>query len=123
MNHVAGFLGAGAPIFEILHTAAKGCDMLIRNASLGHALTATLGDHPVALMRGHGSVAVAQSIRHVVLRAVYTEINARMQADAMKFGKPMFLKTEEAAAAPKINDGLVNRPWSLCKQRAIGSGR
>jgi ribulose-5-phosphate 4-epimerase/fuculose-1-phosphate aldolase len=93
--------------------------MLIRNPPLGHALAVTMGSHSVALMRGHGSVAAAQSIRHVVFRAVYTEVNARMQAEAMKLGTPTFLNPEEAAAA-KTNDGLVDRPWALWKQRAMG---
>lgn len=120
MNHIAGFLGAGAPVFEIRDTAGPASDMLIRNPSLGHALAATMGTHSVALMRGHGSVAAAQSIRHVVFRAIYTEVNARMQADAMKLGTPTFLNPEEAAAAAKTNDGLVERPWALWKQRAMG---
>jgi ribulose-5-phosphate 4-epimerase/fuculose-1-phosphate aldolase len=119
MNHIAGFLGSGAPVFEIRDTAGPASDMLIRNPSLGHALAATLGTHSVALMRGHGSVAAAQSIRHVVFRAVYTEVNARMQADAMRLGTPTFLNPEEAAAAAKTNDGLVERPWALWKQRAM----
>jgi ribulose-5-phosphate 4-epimerase/fuculose-1-phosphate aldolase len=120
MNHIAGFLGAGAPVFEIRDTGGPATDMLIRNASLGHALAATLGSASVALMRGHGSVAAAQSIRHVVFRAVYTEVNARMQADALRLGTPNFLNPEEAAAAAKTNDGLVERPWALWKQRAMG---
>jgi ribulose-5-phosphate 4-epimerase/fuculose-1-phosphate aldolase len=120
MNHIAGFLGAGVPIFEIRDTAGPATDMLIRNPSLGHALAATMGNHTVALMRGHGSVAAAQSIRHVVFRAVYTEVNARIQAEAMKLGTPTYLSTEEAAAAAKTNDGLVDRPWELWKQRAMG---
>jgi ribulose-5-phosphate 4-epimerase/fuculose-1-phosphate aldolase len=120
MNHIAGFLGSGVPVFEIREAGGPATDMLIRNASLGHALAATLGDHSVALMRGHGSVAAGQSIRHVVFRAVYTEVNARMQAEAMKLGTPTFLNAEEAAAAAKTNDGLVDRPWALWKQRAMG---
>jgi ribulose-5-phosphate 4-epimerase/fuculose-1-phosphate aldolase len=120
MNHIAGFLGSGVPIFEIRDTAGPATDMLIRNPSLGHALAAVMGNHSVALIRGHGSVAAAQSIRHVVFRAVYTEVNARMQAEAMKLGTPTFLNTEEAAAAAKTNDGLVDRPWELWKQRAMG---
>jgi ribulose-5-phosphate 4-epimerase/fuculose-1-phosphate aldolase len=120
MNHIAGFLGAGVPIFEIRDTAGPATDMLIRNPSLGHALAATMGTHSVALMRGHGSVAAAQSIRHVVFRAVYTEVNARTQAEAMKLGTPTFLSAEEAAAATKTNDGLVDRPWELWRQRAMG---
>jgi ribulose-5-phosphate 4-epimerase/fuculose-1-phosphate aldolase len=120
MNHIAGFLGGGVPVFDISDTAGPATDMLIRNGALGHALAVTLGNHTVALMRGHGSVAAAQSVRHVVFRAVYTEVNARMQADAMKLGTPKFLSPEEAAAATKTNDGLVDRPWALWKQRAMG---
>jgi ribulose-5-phosphate 4-epimerase/fuculose-1-phosphate aldolase len=120
MNHSAGFLGAGVPVFEIRETVGPTSDMLIRNPTLGHALAATMGNHSVALMRGHGSVAAAQSIRHVVFRAVYTEVNARMQADATRLGTPTFLSAEEAAAAAKTNDGLVDRPWALWKQRAMG---
>jgi ribulose-5-phosphate 4-epimerase/fuculose-1-phosphate aldolase len=107
-------------VFEIRDSGGPATDMLIRNASLGHALAATLGGHSVVLMRGHGSVAAAQSVRHVVFRAVYTEVNARMQAEAMKLGTPTFLNKEEAAAAAKTNDALVDRPWALWKQRAMG---
>jgi ribulose-5-phosphate 4-epimerase/fuculose-1-phosphate aldolase len=120
MNHIAGFLGAGVPVFEIRDTAGPATDMLIRNPALGHALAAKLGTQGVLLMRGHGSVAAAQSVRHVVFRAVYTEVNARMQADAMRLGTPTFLSAEEAAAAAKTNDALVDRPWALWKQRAMG---
>jgi len=120
MNHIAGFLGSGVPVFEIRDTAGPATDMLIRNPSLGHALATTMGTHTVTLMRGHGSVAAAQSIRHVVFRAVYTEVNARIQAEAMKLGTPTFLNPEEAAAAAKTNDALVDRPWDLWKQRALG---
>ena len=66
------------------------------------------------------AVAAAQSVRHVVFRAVYTEVNARMQAEAMRLGTPTFLNAEEAAAAAKTNDALVDRPWALWKQRAMG---
>ena len=120
MNHIAGFLGTGAPVFEIRETAGPASDMLIRNPTLGHALAASMGKHSILLMRGHGSVAAAQSIRHVVFRAIYTEVNARVQAEAMKLGTPTFLNAEEAAAAAKTNDGLVDRPWALWKQRAMG---
>jgi HCOMODA/2-hydroxy-3-carboxy-muconic semialdehyde decarboxylase len=95
--------------------------MLIRNNALGKALAKTLGLHPVALMRGHGSVAVAQSIKHVVFRAVYTEVNARVEAEALAMGgKPEFLNPQEAAAAMQTNDALVGRPWELWKRHAEG---
>jgi HCOMODA/2-hydroxy-3-carboxy-muconic semialdehyde decarboxylase len=117
MNHIAGFLGAGPPVFEIRAVAGDASDMLVRSNAIGAALAKTLGPNAIALMRGHGSVAAAQSVRHVVFRAIYTEVNARTEGEALKIGKPSFLNVQEAAAAMKTNDGLVDRPWALWKQR------
>jgi ribulose-5-phosphate 4-epimerase/fuculose-1-phosphate aldolase len=117
MNHIAGFLGAGPPVFEIRATAGAESDMLIRSNAIGEALAKTLGANSIALMRGHGSVAAAQSVKHVVFRAIYTEVNARTEGEALKIGKPEFLNIKEAAAAMKTNDALVDRPWALWKQR------
>jgi ribulose-5-phosphate 4-epimerase/fuculose-1-phosphate aldolase len=41
-------------------------------------LAAALGDKTVVLMRGHGAVAVGDSLMEGTFRAVYTEINARL---------------------------------------------
>jgi HCOMODA/2-hydroxy-3-carboxy-muconic semialdehyde decarboxylase len=120
MNHIAGFLGGGVPVFEIRDVAGPASNMLISNGKLGHALATTLGQHPVALMRGHGSVAAAQSVRHVTFRAIYTEVNARSESDALRIGDPIFLNDGEAEAAMKTNDGLVDRPWDLWKRRVVG---
>jgi len=119
MNHIAGFLGTGAPVFEIRTVAGDASDMLVRNNDIGQALAQTLGAHPIVLMRGHGSVAAAQSVKHVVFRAIYTEVNAKVEAEALKIGKPSFLNEQEAAAAMKTNDALVERPWDLWKQEAL----
>jgi HCOMODA/2-hydroxy-3-carboxy-muconic semialdehyde decarboxylase len=120
MNHIAGFLGGGVPVFEIRAVAGPASNMLISSPALGQALAMVLGPHPVALMRGHGSVAAAQSVRHVVFRAIYTEVNARMESEALRLGDPTFLNDEEAAAAMKTNDALVDRPWDLWKRRVSG---
>jgi HCOMODA/2-hydroxy-3-carboxy-muconic semialdehyde decarboxylase len=117
MNHIAGFLGEGPPVFEIRATAGPETDMLVRNNAIGKALAESLGANAIALMRGHGSVAAAQSVKHVVFRAIYTEVNARAEAEALKIGVPTFLNAKEAAAATKTNDALVERPWALWKQR------
>ncbi len=120
MNHIASFLGTGVPVFDIRTVAGPATDMLIRNAALGHALAQVLGSNSVVLMRGHGSAVGAQSLHHAVYRAVYTEVNARIEAEALAMGgKPVFLSMEEAAAATKTNDALVDRPWALWKQQAL----
>jgi HCOMODA/2-hydroxy-3-carboxy-muconic semialdehyde decarboxylase len=59
--HRSAFIAAGIPIFEIRERAGM-TDMLIRDQALGRALADALGNHPAALMRGHGAVIVGPSI-------------------------------------------------------------
>ena len=74
-------------------------------------------------MRGHGNVVVGGSIQEVVFRAVYTEVNARLQADASRLGQGeiAFLNAEEAQSATQTNRGQHGRPWELWKARALGT--
>lgn len=117
--HMCGFLGGPAPVFEIRDAGGPATDMLVRNRELGAALAKTLGDRPFALMRGHGSVAVGPSMKHVVYRAIYAEINARLQTDAMRMGAVTFLNEAEAANADAANMTNLERPWELWKARLV----
>ena len=119
--HMSGFLGAGVPIFEIREKAGD-TDMLVRNPALGEALALRLNDKPAALMRGHGSVAVGISLPQVVFRAIYLEVNARLQSEAMKLGSINFLTSEEARLAAAGNDIHLLRPWTLWKHE-IAKGK
>lgn len=117
--HMSSFLGAGAPVFEIRNAGGPATDMLIRNRELGHALAVALGDRPVILMRGHGSTVVGASTRHAVFRAVYTEVNARLESEALRLGDVTFLNEQEAAKATATNAGQVDRPWELWRKKAM----
>jgi HCOMODA/2-hydroxy-3-carboxy-muconic semialdehyde decarboxylase len=121
--HLSSFLGGGAPVFEIRETGGPATDMLIRTPELGAALARTLGAAPVALMRGHGDVVVAPSLREAVFRAIYTEVNARLEAEALRLGQGqvVFLNDEEAAKATATNAGVLVRAWDLWKARALGT--
>ena len=120
--HMGSFLGSGVPVFEIRDAGGPGTDMLIRNPALGAALAASLGSHAVALLRGHGNVVIGGSIREVVFRAVYTEVNARLAAEALRLGRGQvtFLNQAEAAAATATNQAQIGRAWDLWKARAFG---
>jgi ribulose-5-phosphate 4-epimerase/fuculose-1-phosphate aldolase len=122
ISHMSGFLGASTPIFEIREAGGPATDMLIRSPELGAALARTLGSQSFALMRGHGSVVVAASIKQVVYRAIYAEMNARLQLEAMRLGNITFLNDAEAANAEQANNGNLDRPWALWKQRASRPG-
>jgi ribulose-5-phosphate 4-epimerase/fuculose-1-phosphate aldolase len=96
-------------------------DMLVRDAALGQALARTLGAAPVALMRGHGAVIVGTSLPVAVFRSVYTEVNARLQAQAMSLGGSVtYLDAEEARRAEASVAGTIGRPWELWKRKAQG---
>lgn len=116
--HMSGFLGAQVPVFEIRHAAGEATDLLIRSQALGQALVASLGPAHVALMRGHGNVVTGQSIQQAVFRAIYTENNARLQAEAMRMGDINFLTPAEAQATSDMNDEHLDRPWQVWKRRA-----
>ena len=122
--HMSSFLGAGVPIFEIREAGGPATDMLIRNPGLGAALARKLGTSAVVLMRGHGNVVVGDSVKQVVFRAIYTEINAKLQAEALRLGQGEvnFLNAEEAAKATATNNAVLGRAWELWRRRALGGG-
>ncbi len=120
MYHNAAFLAAGVPIFDIRDKFGA-TDMLVRNKEIGKALAEALGDKPVALMRGHGSVATGPNVQLAVFRAVYTEVDAKLQAQAMALGGDVnALTPEEGVKADKVNEQIVGRAWGLWKQRVAG---
>ena len=114
--HMAGFLGSGSSHFEI-RDAGGTTDMLIRNRDLGRALAQSLGDSTCVLMRGHGSTVVGGSIEQVVYRAIYAEVNAKLQAQSLGMGEINYLTPEEAGLAAAANDGQIGRSWDLWRRR------
>ena len=117
--HMSGFLGAVTPVYDIRHSAGESTDLLISSQALGESLAKTLGKSNVALMRGHGSVTVGTSIKQAVFRGVYTESNARLQSEAMRFGEITFLTEGEAQATSEMNDQHLERPWEMWKRDAL----
>jgi len=111
--HMAGFLSQTS-VFEVRDDFGPGTDMLVSNSRIGASLAKALGCSCVTLMRGHGSVAVGRSLHEAVYRAVYTEINARVQIQAQGLEGPIeFLNDEEAAAATQTNSAQLGRCWAL----------
>jgi ribulose-5-phosphate 4-epimerase/fuculose-1-phosphate aldolase len=114
--HMAGFLGAGSAHFDTRDDFGD-TDMLIRNPALGRSLAQSLGNCACVLMRGHGSTVVGSSLEQVVYRAIYTEVNARLQWQAHDLGETTFLNEAEAALAAQANDGQIPRSWALWVKR------
>jgi HCOMODA/2-hydroxy-3-carboxy-muconic semialdehyde decarboxylase len=121
--HNAGFLGYGAPLFEIRKHAGNATDLLVETPELGKALARSLGkDAAVVLMRGHGDSVVGPTLRDAVFRAYYTEVNARLQLQAITIGGPInFLTKEEAITSSKAMLRAAARPWALWRAKALAA--
>lgn len=118
--HMGSFLWSGAPVWDI-RKVREANDLLVRDRELGAALAQALGSCTCVLMRGHGMTVVGESIPAVVFRAIYTEMNARLQIQAMQLDGPIeFLSDEEGRRSWAANRGTLERPWELWKARALG---
>jgi ribulose-5-phosphate 4-epimerase/fuculose-1-phosphate aldolase len=115
MFHNAAFIAAGVPVFDIREKFGA-TDQLVSDAAKGAALSDIMGGHDIVLMRAHGSVACGASLETAVFRAVYTEVNARIQhwTVALGEGSPIAaLEPEEARLADAVNQGAGVRAWQL----------
>ena len=114
MLNSAGFLAPNVPVFEMRHVAGSG-SLLVTDGMRGRALAETLGDRPVALMRGHGNVVVGPTVQRVVARAIYTEVNARQLSTALSFRKPIkYIEPYEMLDPQRLGDS-----WEVWKRDAM----
>jgi ribulose-5-phosphate 4-epimerase/fuculose-1-phosphate aldolase len=113
----AGFMPLCIPNFEIREVRGNGRGMQITDAARGAALAKALGNGPLALMRGHGNVVVGSSVRQAAVFAAYTDINARMQAQALQIDRNIVVMDEPELFEPWEFD--INRPWENFRQKLL----
>ncbi len=123
--HTASFLHSGVPVYEI-RDASGMTNMLVNDAARGRALAEVLGRRSVVLLRGHGNAVTGFDIRDAVSRAIYTEVNARLQLQALMLGGPityiapeegMIMERERAANRRGSGHG-TDRTWEMWREEA-----
>jgi ribulose-5-phosphate 4-epimerase/fuculose-1-phosphate aldolase len=131
MYHMSPFLLQGAPVFEIRSVQGQ-VGMLIDNNKVGAALAQSLGKKTVALIRGHGAAIVGATIPDAVQNAIFTDVNARVQAQAIALGGNISYLTPADVAggdpnlqpsAPPGTPGYYTRSWLVWKAKAMGEKR
>ncbi len=113
----AGFMPLCIPNFEIRDVRGNGRGMQITDPERGAALAKALGDGPLALLRGHGNVVVGSSVRQAAVFAAYTDINARMQAQALQIDRNIAVMDKPELYEPWEFDN--NRPWENFRQKLL----
>jgi ribulose-5-phosphate 4-epimerase/fuculose-1-phosphate aldolase len=127
VHNTASFLASGVPVFEMRKVVGMS-DNLVTDAIRGQALVETLGNRPVALLRGHGNVVVGPDLRRAVARAIYTEVNARMLLQAVMLGGPITYIDPEENKAIESSRGTqmpghgVDRIWQMWLEEALPAG-
>ena len=115
MFHNAAFLAAGVPVFDIKEKFGA-TNLLVSDAAKGVELARVMGRKDIALMRAHGAVACGPTLQTAVFRAVYTEVNARIQHWTLALGRGgavAALDQEEGRLADHINQTAGMRAWDL----------
>src|SRR5215203_5935105 len=111
--HNGHFLGQGTPVWEIRDDAGEQNNMLVLSNELGRSLAEKLGNGSVVLMRGHGNAVAGPDLKTTVFRTIYTEVNAKLQMQAVMLGGPInFLNEFEQLKAQN-----VDRPWATWKKQ------
>jgi ribulose-5-phosphate 4-epimerase/fuculose-1-phosphate aldolase len=111
--HNGHFLGQGTPVWEIRAVEGEKNNMLVLSNELGRSLAETLGSGSVVLMRGHGNAVAGPDLKTAVFRAIYTEVNAKLQMQAVMLGGPItFLNEYEQAKRQN-----VDRPWETWRKQ------
>jgi len=119
MFHNPSFLAAGVPVWDIRKDFGE-TNMLVNDSAKGKSLAQTLGDKSVVLMRGHGDVTVGPSVKMAVFRAYYTDVNAKLQSQAIALGGEInYLTPGEGEQADKTNFVVLDRIWNLWKMRIL----
>jgi ribulose-5-phosphate 4-epimerase/fuculose-1-phosphate aldolase len=101
---------AGKPYVPVIHHGAIFSDGVpvhddcrhVNTREKGDALALTLGGKRAVIMRGHGAVVVAESVKGVFFGSVYLEDNAAKLIEAYKMGEPCVLKKEELEVGKNI---------------------
>jgi HCOMODA/2-hydroxy-3-carboxy-muconic semialdehyde decarboxylase len=119
----AGFLPERVPLYDIVELAKEEPSfrgrLLVNTAPLARALARTLGDGPAVLLRGHGFVVVGDSVPAMVMRTIYTQLNAQVQHAAETLDdEVVYLTAEERETFHK--EIFPERPWANFKAKLLG---
>lgn len=117
--HMCASFGHEVPIWDS-QTKFGDTSLLVSNLEMGRDLAKFLGEKGcAALMRGHGSVVLGTNIRHAVFIAVYLEMGAKLQMQAMGMGEITFLTAGEVdIIIGRTGPYTINRAWENWCRRA-----
>lgn len=117
--HTSGRIGHEVPVWDIKDKFGD-TNLLVVNVEQGDDLAEALGSNRTILMRGHGATVVGTSLEDAVMTAIYMQVNAKLQMDAMRLGEVEYLSPGEIDCRLAGNESLsgFTRSWEYFSRRA-----
>lgn len=118
--HSGAVIGTKVPNWDLRDKFGELVQLVV-DMEQGRDLAETLGDGRVVLMRGHGLVIAAPSVKAAVMVSIYTKVNARLQLEALRLGADIVYQSDteiEKHGAVMISPFSIARAWEYWKTRA-----
>ena len=117
--HVCASIGTDIPTWDIRDKFGA-TNLLVLTPEHGRDLAKTLGNARVVLLRGHGSVVAAGSLKEAVRTAIYLQVNAKLQLQVMGCKEVRALSPEEIALCTERNFTplATEKAWAYWVSRA-----
>ena len=119
VTHTCAPIGIDIPVWDIRDKFGE-THHLVVTMEQGRDLAACLGDRSVALMKRHGCVVVGSTLQEAVMKAIYLQVNAKLQLQAMQIGTPDYLTAREVELCTDMQQSPISldRAWEMWCRRA-----
>ena len=116
--HTCAPIGFDIPVWDIRDAFGE-TDHLVVTMDQGRDLARCLGNRPVGLMKRHGCVVSGGNVREAVMTAIYLQVNARLQLQALQLGTPDYLTADEVekCTARQFSPLAMDRAWEYWSLR------
>ena len=121
LMHTTAVIGHTVPVWDIRETFGPSTNVLVTNMEQGLDLAKRLGQGRSVLMRGHGATHAGTTIEDAVVSAIYLQVAARQQMDAIRLGGEITYLSDqeiEGQLAPEIHTLVIPRIWEYFCRRA-----
>ena len=123
LHPTGGVIGEQVPVWDIRESFGENTNMLVSTLAIGRDLARRLGQGSTVLMRGHGAVIAAKTIRLATFTAINLDNQARLRHDALALGAVTDMSPGEVAETAKLFEpgaqgGSLARAWEYWCGRA-----
>lgn len=121
LMHTTAVIGHTIPVWDIRESFGPNTNMLVVNMDQGGDLAKRLGTERAVLMRGHGATHAAATIEDAVVSAIYLQVAAQQQMDAIRIGGEITYLSKgeiDGQLSPEVIAVAFPRIWEYFCRRA-----